>query len=94
MHNDVPQGLSSAIFTSDLLEAEQFLSAAGSRLRHRQRQHRHQRRGDRRRVRRREGDRRRPRVRLRRLEGLHAPPDQHDQLSDELPLAQGIKFDL
>ncbi|MCD4786236.1 MAG: aldehyde dehydrogenase family protein [Candidatus Eremiobacteraeota bacterium] len=30
IHNDVPQGLSSAIFTTDLLEAEQFLSAVGS----------------------------------------------------------------
>jgi aldehyde dehydrogenase (NAD+) len=30
LHNDVPQGLSSAIFTDDLLEAEEFLSAAGS----------------------------------------------------------------
>ncbi|MBN1482298.1 aldehyde dehydrogenase family protein [candidate division KSB1 bacterium] len=29
-HNMVPQGLSSAIFTNDLLEAEQFLSALGS----------------------------------------------------------------
>ncbi|AWI77896.1 aldehyde dehydrogenase family protein [Parazoarcus communis] len=29
-HNAVPQGLSSAIFTRDLLEAEQFLSAVGS----------------------------------------------------------------
>ncbi len=29
-HNDVPQGLSSAIFTTNLLKAEQFLSAAGS----------------------------------------------------------------
>jgi len=29
-HNAVPQGLSSAIFTTDLREAEQFLSAAGS----------------------------------------------------------------
>ena len=29
-HNAVPQGLSSAIFTTDLLEAEQFLSCAGS----------------------------------------------------------------
>ncbi len=28
--NDVPQGLSSAIFTRDLLQAERFLSAAGS----------------------------------------------------------------
>lgn len=30
LHNDVPQGLSSAIFTLDLREAEQFLSATGS----------------------------------------------------------------
>ncbi len=30
MHNGVPQGLSSAIFTRDLLEAETFLSHAGS----------------------------------------------------------------
>jgi aldehyde dehydrogenase (NAD+) len=30
MHNDVPQGLSSSIFTTNLREAEQFLSVAGS----------------------------------------------------------------
>ncbi len=30
LHNSVPQGLSSAIFTRDLLEAEAFLSASGS----------------------------------------------------------------
>ncbi len=30
MHNDVPQGLSSAIFTGDMREAEGFLSPAGS----------------------------------------------------------------
>jgi aldehyde dehydrogenase (NAD+) len=30
MHNDVPQGLSSSIFTMNLREAEQFLSATGS----------------------------------------------------------------
>lgn len=30
LHNGVPQGLSSAIFTTNLLEAEQFLSVAGS----------------------------------------------------------------
>jgi aldehyde dehydrogenase (NAD+) len=30
MQNDVPQGLSSAIFTNDLREAERFVSAAGS----------------------------------------------------------------
>ncbi len=30
MHNDVPQGLASSIFTNDLREAERFLSASGS----------------------------------------------------------------
>jgi len=30
IHNDVPQGLSSAMFTTDLRHAERFLSAAGS----------------------------------------------------------------
>jgi len=30
MHNAVPQGLSSCVFTNDLREAEQFLAAAGS----------------------------------------------------------------
>jgi L-aminoadipate-semialdehyde dehydrogenase len=30
MHNDVPQGLSSAIFTNDMREAEKFLSSLGS----------------------------------------------------------------
>ena len=30
LHNGVPQGLSSAIFTNDLREAEAFLAAAGS----------------------------------------------------------------
>jgi len=30
LHNSVPQGLASSIFTTDLREAETFLSAAGS----------------------------------------------------------------
>jgi aldehyde dehydrogenase (NAD+) len=30
MHNEVPQGLASSIFTNDLREAESFMSAAGS----------------------------------------------------------------
>jgi aldehyde dehydrogenase (NAD+) len=30
LHNDVPQGLSSSIFTNDLREAEYFISALGS----------------------------------------------------------------
>ena len=80
MHNDVPQGLSSAIFTESMRHGRRVPLGARIGLRHRQRQHRHVGRGDRRRVRRRKGNRRRPRVRLRRLEGLHAPPDQHRQL--------------
>ena len=40
LHNDVPQGLASSIFTNDVREAERFMSADGLRLRHRQRQHR------------------------------------------------------
>ena len=32
-HNDVPQGLASAIFTSDVRKAEIFCSAAGTALR-------------------------------------------------------------
>jgi aldehyde dehydrogenase (NAD+) len=30
MHNDVPQGLSSCVFTRDVQEAERFMSALGS----------------------------------------------------------------
>ena len=30
LHNDVPQGLASSIFTNDVREAERFMSAAGS----------------------------------------------------------------
>ena len=30
MQNNVPQGLSSSVFTKNMLEAEQFLSASGS----------------------------------------------------------------
>lgn len=54
--------------------------AARLRLRHREREHPDQRRGGGRRVRRREGDGRRPRVRLRRVEGVHAPRHRHHQL--------------
>ena len=49
-------------------------------LRHRQRQYRPIRRRDWRRVRRREGDGWRARERLRRVEGVHAPADQHREL--------------
>ena len=40
LHNSVPQGLSSAIFTGSLHKAEEFLSPARFRLRDRQRQYR------------------------------------------------------
>ncbi len=43
-HDGVPQGISSAIFTRNVLEAEQFLSCRRQRLRNRQRQHWNQRR--------------------------------------------------
>ena len=62
------------------------------RLRHRQRQHRHLRRRDRRRIRRREGHRRRPRVRLGQLEGVHAPPDEHDQLEPRAAAGSGHRL--
>ena len=80
LHNAVPQGLSSAIFTRDLASSEAFLGHAGSDCgianvnigtsgaeiggAFRWR----------------ERDRRRPRIRLRCLEGLHAAADQYDQL--------------
>ena len=55
-HNDVPQGLSSAIFTDQPDRRGNFSEPPRQRLRDRERQHRHQRRGDRRGIRRREGD--------------------------------------
>ncbi|MEZ4300669.1 MAG: aldehyde dehydrogenase family protein [Polyangiaceae bacterium] len=78
-HNAVPQGLSSAIFTDSSRRGRALPRPRRLRLRHRQREHRHERRRDRRRVRRREGPAR-PRVRLRRLEEQHAPPDLHGEL--------------
>ena len=62
------------------------------RLRDRERQHRPERRRDRRRVRRREGDGRRTRVGLRRLEGVHAPPDCHRQLHERAPARAGHRL--
>ena len=59
MHNDVPQGLSSAIFTLNMREAEQFPFVLRQRLRDCEREHRDERRRDRRSVRRRKGDGRR-----------------------------------
>jgi aldehyde dehydrogenase (NAD+) len=85
IHNAVPQGLSSAVFTGNVREAELFLSPAGSDCGIANGQHRHQRRRDRRRLRWRKTDRRRPRIRLRLLENLHAPNHQHHQLLHRPP---------
>ena len=93
-HNGVPQGLSSAIFTNDLREAEDVPQPQGIGLRHRQREHRHLGRGDRRRLRRGERDRGRPGVGLRLLEGVHAPPDLHHKLVEGASSSQGISFDV
>ena len=92
MQNDVPQGLSSSIFTLNVREAERFLSAVGIRLRDRERQYRHVGRGDRRSVWRREGDGRRARVRLGRVEAVHAARDQHHQLRDGVAAGAGCQF--
>ena len=80
LHNTVPQGLSSAIVTRRLARSGIVLFAGRLRLRHREREPRHQRGGNRRRLRRRKGNRRRPRIGLRRLEALHAPRHQHREL--------------
>ncbi len=83
MQNSVDQGLSSAIFTERLVEAEQFLSPAGSDCGIANVNHRNVGRRDRRRFRRRERYRRRPRSGQRRVESLHAPANLHDQLRRE-----------
>ena len=89
IQNGVTQGLSSAIFTESVRSAERFLSARRLRLWHRQRQHRYLGCRDRWRFRRGEGNRRRPRGRVRRLEGIHAPTDHHDQLGRRPALGPG-----
>ena len=92
MHNAVPQGLSSAIFTNDVREAELFVSRARQRLRHRQREHRHERRGDRRRVRRREetgGGRESGSDAWKNYMRRQTVTVNYSQ---DLPLAQGIRF--
>ena len=88
-HNAVGAGLSSSIFTTDLREAEAFISVVGFGLRHRQRQYRPVGRRDRRRIRRRKGNRRRPRGRLRCVEGLYAPRHQHHQLRQDIAARAG-----
>mgnify|MGYP003694136933 CR=1 FL=1 len=89
LNNAVPQGLSSSIFTSDQARGRALHVGQRLGLRHRQRQHRHLGRGDRRRVRRREGDRRRARVR-RGLRGRRTcvRPPTRSTTPVELPLAQ------
>ena len=64
LQNQANHGLSSAIFTTDYRQAEIVPLCRGLRLRDRQYQYRHLRRGDRRGLRRRKRYRRRPRVRL------------------------------
>ena len=92
-HNAVGAGLSSSVFTLDMREAERFIGG-GLGLRHRQREYRALGRRDRRCLRRREGDGRRPRIRIGRLEGLHAPATNTLNYGATLPLAQGVKFDI
>ena len=94
LHNGVPQGLSSCIFTNDLREAERFLSVLGSDCGIANVNIGPSRRRDRRRVRRREGDGRRPRVGLRRVEGYMRRQTATINYSTELPLAQGVRFDV
>jgi len=91
IHNDLPQGLSSAIFTNDMREAEMFLSVVGSDC------------GianvnagtsgrNRRRVRRGEANRRWPRERQRFWKSYMRRQTNTINFSTELPLAQGISF--
>ena len=83
------RGCPSAIFTDSMRTAEEFLSHRGSDCGIANVNIGTSGRGDRRRVRRREGNRRRARVRLRFVEGLHAPPDEHDQLGQGPPAGAG-----
>jgi aldehyde dehydrogenase (NAD+) len=92
-HNAVPQGLASSILTADLRVAERFTSAAGSdcgivnvnigpsgaEI------------GC---LRRREGNRRRPRGRQHSWKAYMRRMTTTINYSRELPLAQGIKFDI
>jgi aldehyde dehydrogenase (NAD+) len=90
LNNEVPQGLSSSVFTTDVREAEQFMSAAGSdcgivnvNIGTS---------GAERCFWGRETNRWWPRIRLRRVESLHAPRHQHGQLFTRFALGAGRKF--
>ncbi|MGN5480032.1 hypothetical protein ACTMU2_33985 [Cupriavidus basilensis] len=89
LNNASAHGLSSCIFTESLREAGALPVVSGQRLRHRQRQYRHQRGGDWRRIRRREGNRRRAGIGVGRVERLYAARDQHDQLRRYLATGAG-----
>ena len=92
LQNGVPQGLASSIFTTDVREAERFCAADGSdcgianvnigpsgaEI------------GGAFGGEKATGGGRESRQRC--LEGLHAPGDQHHQLLQRPPLAQGVKF--
>ena len=93
IQNSVEQGLSSAVFTSDLREAEHFLSPQGSDCGI-SNVNIGTSGGDRWGLRWREGHWWGTRSRIRCLEGLHAAANLHHQLRRELPLAQGVRFDV
>lgn len=79
LHNDVPQGLSSSIFSTDMHEVEKFLSVMGSdcgianvNIGPSGAEIGGAFGGE-------KGNRRRPRRRVGRMEGLYAPGHQHHQ---------------
>ena len=88
MQNNVAQGLSSAIMTNNVREAEAFLSGMGSdcgianvNIGTSGAEIGGAFGG--------EGNRRGARVRIRRVEGVHATPNQHDQLRQRPSLGPG-----
>ncbi len=78
IHNDVPQGLELRDFHERHAGGGEIRQRNRQRLRHRECECWHERRGNRRRFRRGETNRRRARKRERFVEGLHAAPDEHD----------------
>ena len=95
LHNGVPHGLASSIFTNDVWRSRALPVRRRLGLRHRQCEYRPVGRGDRRRLRRREGHaaagaKRDP------TSGrpICAAPPTRSTIPGELPLAQGVKFDV